>query len=122
MKIENQLVRSGKIEWKLLPEPEAEGVYVKVLGFDEEMKRAPTFLLKFEAGATYPAHRNPAGEENFVLEGDIRFGKEHLFGGNYLYSAPNGNTPLVLLTVASCWSKLPKRSKSYRPGKQKKNG
>nr|MBA3784593.1 anti-sigma factor [Acidobacteriota bacterium] len=52
----NQLVRSRQIEWKALPEPDAEGVFVKVLQFDKKTKRAPTFLLKFEAGATYPAH------------------------------------------------------------------
>lgn len=47
-----QLVRASQIEWKPLPEPDAEGVFVKVLQFDKKTKRAPTFLLKFEAGAT----------------------------------------------------------------------
>lgn len=87
---ENQFVRSKEIEWKPLPEPNAEGVFVKVLQFDNRTRRAPTFLLKFEAGATYPAHNHPAGEEIFVLEGDIRLGKDHLFAGDYLYTAPNG--------------------------------
>ena len=86
----NQLVRSRQIEWKPLPEPDAEGVFVKVLQFDKKTKRAPTFLLKFEAGASYPAHNHPAGEEIFVIEGDIHLGKDHLHAGDYLYTVPNG--------------------------------
>lgn len=86
----NQLIHSREIEWKPLPEPDAEGVYVKVLQFDKKTKRAPTFLLKFEPGATYPAHNHPAGKEIFVIEGDIRLGKDHLYTGDYLYTAPNG--------------------------------
>jgi len=59
---ENQLVRSQQIEWKPLPEPGVSGVFIKVLQFDSETQRSPTFLLKFEAGATYPAHNHPGGE------------------------------------------------------------
>ncbi len=85
-----QLVRSHQTEWKPLPEPGVFGVFVKVLRFDEETHRAPTILLKFEAGATYPAHNHPGGEEIFVLEGDIKLGKDHLYAGDYLYTSPNG--------------------------------
>lgn len=85
-----QLVRSNQTEWKPLPEPGVTGVFVKALRFDETTRRAPTILLKFEPGATYPAHNHPGGEEIFVLEGDIKLGKDHLFAGDYLYTAPNG--------------------------------
>jgi quercetin dioxygenase-like cupin family protein len=85
-----QLVRSNQIEWKALAEPGASGVFVKVLRFDKETRRAPTILLKFAAGATYPAHNHPGGEEIFVLEGDLKLGKDHLYAGDYLYTAPNG--------------------------------
>jgi quercetin dioxygenase-like cupin family protein len=85
-----QLVRSDQIEWKPLAEPGASGVFVKVLQFDKETRRAPTILLKFEAGATYPAHDHPGGEEVFVLEGDLNLGKDHLYAGDYLYTSPNG--------------------------------
>jgi len=85
-----QLVRSGQIEWKALAEPGASGVFVKVLRFDSETRRAPTILLKFAAGATYPAHNHPGGEEIFVLEGDLKLGKDHLYAGDYLYTSPNG--------------------------------
>ena len=83
------LVRSKQVEWKPLNEPGVTGVYVKALLFDETTQRAPTILLKFDAGATYPAHNHPAGEEIFVLEGDIKLGKDHLQAGDYLYTAPH---------------------------------
>ena len=85
-----QLVHSHQIEWQPLVEPGVTGVFVKVLRFDAEARRAPTILLKFEAGATYPAHNHPGGEEIFVLEGDIKLGKDHLYTGDYLYTSPNG--------------------------------
>jgi hypothetical protein len=47
-----QLVRGEQIEWKSLEEPGVSGVFVKVLRFDKETRRAPTILLKFAAGAT----------------------------------------------------------------------
>jgi quercetin dioxygenase-like cupin family protein len=90
----NQLARSYQMEWKPLGEPGVTGIWVKVLRFDEATGRAPTFLLKFDAGATYPPHNHPAGEETFVLEGDVHFGPDHLRAGDYLYTAP-GNKHAV---------------------------
>jgi quercetin dioxygenase-like cupin family protein len=87
--MENQLVKTSQIEWKPLNEEGVSGVYVKTLMFDEKENRAPTILLKFEAGARNPLHKHPAGEEVFVLEGDIHLGKDHLFAGDYLFTAPN---------------------------------
>jgi quercetin dioxygenase-like cupin family protein len=85
-----QLIHSEQIDWRPLSEPGVSGVFVKVLRFDKETRRAPTILLKFEAGATYPAHNHPGGEEVFVLEGDLKLGKDHLYAGDYLYTSPNG--------------------------------
>jgi quercetin dioxygenase-like cupin family protein len=85
-----QLVRTNESDWRPLNEPGVSGISVKVLRFDEGSGRAPTFLLKFEPGATYPAHDHPAGEEVFVLEGEVRFGKHHLKAGDYLYTPPSG--------------------------------
>jgi quercetin dioxygenase-like cupin family protein len=85
-----QFVRSHQIDWRPLAEPGVSGIFVKALRFDEETRRAPTILLKFEAGATYPAHNHPGGEEVFVLEGDLKLGKDHLYAGDYLYTSPNG--------------------------------
>src|SRR5205085_8818161 len=85
----NQLVRSRDVAWQPLDEPGVVGVSVKVLRFDQTAGRAPTILLKFEPGSTYPAHNHPGGEEIFVLEGDIHLGKDHLRAGDYLYTVPN---------------------------------
>lgn len=85
-----QFVSSNQAEWKPLPEPGVSGVFVKVLRIDKQARRAPTILLKFEAGATYPAHNHPGGEEIFVLEGDVKLGKDHLHAGDYLYTPPGG--------------------------------
>jgi quercetin dioxygenase-like cupin family protein len=85
----NQLVRSEQVAWQPLAEPGVTGISVKVLRFDAEAGRAPTILLKFEPGASYPAHNHPGGEEIYVLEGDIRFGNDNLKAGDYLYTVPN---------------------------------
>ncbi len=83
----NQLVQSARLEWKPLNEPGITGIFVKVLRYDKTTRRAPTILLKFEAGASYPAHNHPGGEEIFVLEGEIRIGGDQLRAGDYLFTA-----------------------------------
>ena len=87
-----QHVKSREVDWKPLIEDgvKTEGIYVKVLRYDEQSRRAPTILLKFEPGATYPAHNHPAGEEVFVLEGEVKFGNNSLSAGDYLYTPPDG--------------------------------
>lgn len=72
-----------------LDEKSVKGVFIKSLMFDEETNRSPTILLKFEAGATYPLHNHPGGEEIFVLEGDVKLGKDKLRAGDYLFTAVN---------------------------------
>jgi quercetin dioxygenase-like cupin family protein len=92
--MENQIFRGAEAEWKPLNEPGITGVYVKSLMYDAETRRSPTILLKFDPGARYPVHSHPAGEEIYVLEGDIHLGKDHLFAGDYIYTAP-GNIHAV---------------------------
>ena len=65
----NQLVRSHSVDWQPLDEPDASGVYVKVLRFDAAAGRAPTILLKFDPGATYPGHIHPGGKRFSFLRG-----------------------------------------------------
>ena len=85
-----QIVQSKQINWKPLVEDgvKTDGIYVKVLRFDQATHRPPTFLLKFDAGASYPNHIHPAGEEAYVLEGSVRFGPNELTAGDYLYTPP----------------------------------
>jgi quercetin dioxygenase-like cupin family protein len=93
---QNQLTRSKELQWTPLTEEgvNTKGIFIKVLRFDEETQRGPSFLLKFEAGASYPNHNHPAGEEVFVLEGEVKFNGDHLYAGDYLYTAP-GETHAV---------------------------
>jgi quercetin dioxygenase-like cupin family protein len=74
-------------DWR--PSKLGTGVSVKVLRRDEQTGAA-TVLVRFAAGGTFPAHRHPAGEEVFVVEGEVRIGKDHLRRGDYLYTAPDG--------------------------------
>jgi quercetin dioxygenase-like cupin family protein len=88
--MKKQITKTNEIEWIPLIEEgvKTDGVYVKVLRSDENTKRSPTILLKFEPGASYPNHNHPAGEEAFVLEGEVRFGSDQLNAGDYLYTPP----------------------------------
>lgn len=87
-----EVVRSAALEWTPLVENgvRTEGIHVKVLRMDAATGRPPTFLLRFDAGASYPNHNHPAGEEVFVLEGEVRFGPIQLHAGDYLYTPPAG--------------------------------
>ena len=88
--MEKQITKSNTKDWKPLVEDGVKtvGICVKFLRSDENTKRSPTILLKFEPGASYPNHNHPAGEEAFVLEGEIRFGPDQLNAGDYLYTPP----------------------------------
>ncbi len=89
--IKKYIVSSRQNEWKPLVEAGVErvGVYVKVLRFDEETQRAPAILSKFEAGASYPYHNHPGGEEILVLEGSCEIEGVTLSAGDYLYTPKN---------------------------------
>lgn len=78
--------------WQPLVEPgvKTDGVHVKPLRRDPATGRAPTILLRFEPGASYPNHSHPAGEEAYILEGEVRFGPTQLNAGDYLYTPPGG--------------------------------
>jgi quercetin dioxygenase-like cupin family protein len=80
------LVRTLDTDWTPLRVP---GVSVKVLRRDAATG-ASAALVRFEAGARFPAHNHPAGEEVFVLEGDFEVGPHRLVGGDYLYTPPGG--------------------------------
>jgi anti-sigma factor ChrR (cupin superfamily) len=89
-KIEDYIVKTHSIEWKPLKEEglDTSGIYVKTLRVDNN-GRPPSFLLKFDKGASYPYHNHPAGEELFVLEGTCIIEGANLEEGDYLYTPPN---------------------------------
>ncbi len=80
------VVRSGEAAWRALPVP---GVSIKVLR-DDKATGASAAILRFEAGARFPAHDHPGGEEVFVLEGDLQVGRDRLRAGDYLFTPPDG--------------------------------
>jgi quercetin dioxygenase-like cupin family protein len=113
----NQLIRSNEIEWQPLDEDSVRGVYIKSLMFDEEAKRSPTIMLKFEANATYPLHNHPGGEEIFVLEGDIKLGKDELKTGDYLYTAVDNKHRVSTKNGCVVLLKAPKEVEIIKPRK-----
>jgi quercetin dioxygenase-like cupin family protein len=89
--MKDYIVNTNKIEWKPLIEDgiDTKGIFVKILRYDETKKRAPSFMLKFEAAAKYPFHNHPGGEEVYVLEGSVFFNDTELFADEYLYTPKN---------------------------------
>ena len=76
----------ARSEWR--PSKAAPGVSFKTLRRDD-VTGSVTVLLRFEPGARFPAHRHSAGEEVFVVEGQVKIGGERLQQGDYLYAAPD---------------------------------
>ena len=87
--IENYIRHTPSMEWQALQETgiNTAGIFVKALRNDEN-GRPPSILLKFEAGAQYPYHNHPGGEEIFVLEGSCTIEDAVLMTGDYLYTPP----------------------------------
>ena len=113
------ITRSATLEWRPLVEAgvKTDGIYVKALRFDGQAGRAPTFLLKFDAGASYPNHNHPGGEEVFVLEGEVRFGPNQLGAGDYLYTPPGEMHPVFSRTGCVMFFIVPEEVEiTGRPG------
>ena len=83
--------------------------------FDEAARRSPTILLKFEAGATYPLHNHPGGEEIFVLEGDIKLGKDELSAGDYLFTSTGNKHRVSTKNGCVVLVKTPQEVKILKP-------
>jgi quercetin dioxygenase-like cupin family protein len=88
--IKKYIVETNYTEWKPLTEEgvNTEGIYIKILRFNDKQKRPPSFLLKFEPGASYPYHNHPAGEELFMITGSCIIENTLLKQGDYLYTPP----------------------------------
>lgn len=105
--IESFIKRSGTVGWEELEEDGVvcKGVYIKSLRYDLNSRRSPTILLKFDPGASYPYHNHPAGEEIYVLQGEVTVEDTILHVGDYLYTPPGfshgvrSETGCVLLAV-----------------------
>jgi quercetin dioxygenase-like cupin family protein len=89
--INDYIVKTTQTPWQPLIEKGVhyEGVFVQSLHFDAQKQRSTSILLKFDAGASYPYHNHPGGEEIFVLEGEAIIEKARLSTGDYLYTPIN---------------------------------
>ena len=68
--IHDYITKTTTVPWMPLVEAGGtRGISVKALRIDPQTGRAPSFLLKFEPGASYPYNNRPAGEELYVREG-----------------------------------------------------
>lgn len=88
--IHDYIVRSGQKQWQPLVEKgiHYKGITVISLHYDAAKQRSTTILLRFDAGASYPYHNHPAGEEIYVLEGSATLEGVTLQTGDYLYTPP----------------------------------
>lgn len=88
--IQDYITKTRQQDWQPLIETGIHypGIFVKSLRYDEAAQRSTTILLKFEAGAGYPYHNHPAGEELFVLSGSAVIADTLLSAGDYLYTPP----------------------------------
>lgn len=107
--MEKQITKTSEINWKPLVEEgiKTDGIFVKTLYFNEMVNRPITFLLKFEAGSSYPLHSHPAGEEIYVLEGEVRSGKDELKKGDYLYMPPGSTHSVFSKTGCTLLFRVP---------------
>src|SRR5213593_1442460 len=80
------VVRGDGAAWQSTKVP---GVSVRALRRNAETGES-TALVRFAPGARFPAHNHPAGEEVFVLEGEVLIGPDRLKAGDYLYTPPDG--------------------------------
>jgi len=98
-----EILETDAMPWRNFDD--APGVRFKVLRHHDG-RRGITLLLQFEAGAHYPAHRHPEGEDYYVLEGTLQDGARtygahtfvhHPAGSVHRPVSPTGCTLLVSL-------------------------
>jgi anti-sigma factor ChrR (cupin superfamily) len=83
-----RIVDTASMQWRQFDD--APGVQYKVLRHHSD-RQGITLLLQFAAGASYPAHRHPAGEEYYVLEGSLDEAGVHYGVGSFVYHPPGSS-------------------------------
>jgi anti-sigma factor ChrR (cupin superfamily) len=98
----SSFVDANALPWRDTP---CAGVQWKKLYFDAASGKSAV-LLKFAPGASYDAHRHPAGEQYLVLEGELEDGGKrygaltyvrHAPGSSHRPSSPSGAIVFVVL-------------------------
>jgi len=102
----SKFLDTDAMDWRAFDE--APGVTFKVLK-THKPGTGVTLLLRFAAGAAYPAHRHPEGEEYYVLDGELVDAGRAYGVGTFVYHPPgsvhrpsskSGATVLVFLPAA----------------------
>lgn len=65
-------------------------------------------LIRARAGARFPAHDHPGGEDALLLEGSLRLGSIHLAPGDYLWSGPGDVHDLEALEDSLLFASSPR--------------
>ncbi len=96
------LQRHADIRWRPTGEAGIDWAFLR-----RNDRKGGTTLLRLAAGATFPEHVHPAGEEVFVIHGRIRVGEHLLEAGDYLFTPPGiaqhgqaVDDTIVLMTTA----------------------
>jgi quercetin dioxygenase-like cupin family protein len=102
----SKFLDTSAMEWRAFDE--APGVTFRVLK-THRPGTGVTLMLRFTAGAAYPAHRHPEGEEYYVLDGELQDGARSYGAGTYVWHPPGsvhrpssatGATVLIVLPAA----------------------
>ena len=80
-----RIVDTPTMQWREFED--APGVSYKVLRHHKDRKGI-TLMLQFAAGASYPTHRHPEGEEYYVLEGSLDEAGVTYGVGSFVYHPP----------------------------------
>jgi len=81
----SKFLDTAAMPWRVFDD--APGVSFKVLK-THRPGTGVTLLLRFDAGAAYPAHRHPEGEEYYVLEGELTDGGKRYGAGTFVWHPP----------------------------------
>jgi quercetin dioxygenase-like cupin family protein len=65
-------------------------------------------LIRARAGARFPAHDHPGGEDALLLEGSVRLGSRRLDPGDYLWSDPGDVHDLEALEDSLLFASSPR--------------
>jgi anti-sigma factor ChrR (cupin superfamily) len=84
MQADSHAIDTAELPWR--PSP-YDGVEWKKLHHDPDTGQSAV-LLRFAPGASYGAHRHPAGEQYYVLEGTLQDGSSTWSAGSYVCHPP----------------------------------
>jgi len=80
------IINTNEMDWRTSPSPD---VLRKPLEREAKESGHTTSIVTYKAGASFPQHKHPLGEEIFVLDGIFSDENGDYEAGNYLRNPPN---------------------------------